>query len=58
LFTASLVALFLALTVAHVAAQVLIPDPCEGLTPSDWQYWLFSCWARSGLASFSGFVVR
>jgi hypothetical protein len=30
-----------------VVFQVLIPNPCKGLTTSDWEYWALSCWAQS-----------
>jgi hypothetical protein len=56
--TGVLVAVVLVLTVAHVAGQVLIPDPCKDMMPSDWEYWMFSCWLKSGLADFGGFIVR
>lgn len=49
--------------VAHVLSglfmQVLIPNPCKGLTPSDWEYWMYSCWAQSSVtAPASRFVIR
>jgi hypothetical protein len=31
--------------IALVLAQVAIPNPCKGLSPSDWEYWLLGCWA-------------
>jgi hypothetical protein len=30
-----------------VVFQVLIPNPCKGLTPSDFDYWMYSCWAQA-----------
>jgi hypothetical protein len=44
-------------------AQVIVRNPCEGLTPSDWSYWVFSCWLYDAIAAFlSGpsapFLVR
>jgi hypothetical protein len=44
-------------------AQVVVKNPCEGLTPSDVSYWLWSCWLYDLAAAFlSGpstqFLVR
>jgi hypothetical protein len=64
---ACVLAYVLGITALHTAAaQVVIPNPCKGLTPSDFEYWMYSCWAYDAIAALvspfvnghSGFLVR
>ncbi len=53
-------AAIVAVVVGGVWMQVLIPNPCKGLTPSDFNYWMYSCWSMDPAAAAprTAFLVR
>jgi hypothetical protein len=42
--------------IGGICHQVMYPNPCKGLTPSDASYWAYSCWAQAPAAPM--FIVR